>query len=422
MNEFGYDPIVIVRVVCWIAFAMLFGCYSPAYSDCQIQCGANASCPSGLTCDSSNMCRVHSSIGTCGLGSGSSVDADVLDALTCPTWQGLFPPSNFDPCDGNFPPNFGELDIEGDATFDTDALTLTEAQSSSTIGGRYNGLWAVHVTTLTTGSGLVTVTGSTPLLIVADKMMMIGSSIDASSASLTGDPSCAAVNGTGSIGAGGGGGGGGFGGTGGTGGPEAGSNAVAGGAAAGSSSLVPLRLGCSGAPGGSPSAFGGGGGGGGNSGGALELAAGTSITFASGFTLFAGGGGGGPGVSGACDSACSSGGGGGGAGGSVLLEAPMLYISGSVCAPGGGGGQGGVSNGNPPQPGSNGTCVGGPGGQGADAGGNGGDGGTAADGAPGVADDSGGGGGGGVGRIHFHASSPADVVLGSGIAIVPAAQ
>jgi hypothetical protein len=77
------------------------------------------------------------------------------------------------------------------------------------------------------------------------------------------------------------------------------------------------------------------GGPGGGGGGAIELAAYRRITITG--TVIAGGGGG----SGGCDTTTNWGsGGGGGAGGGVLVEAPVVDVSGTLAANGGGGGGG----------------------------------------------------------------------------------
>ncbi len=75
---------------------------------------------------------------------------------------------------------------------------------------------------------------------------------------------------------------------------------------------------------------------GGYSGGAIQISAGGSIIVSGSGVVDASGGGGRRAFN-------DAGGGGGGSGGAILLEAPVVTISGSIGANGGGGGQGGVT-------------------------------------------------------------------------------
>lgn len=97
----------------------------------------------------------------------------------------------------------------------------------------------------------------------------------------------------------------------------------------GDADLVPLFGGMSGQWGGSGAGLGGGGG------GALQISAGMRISVPG--TINAGGGGGREGR----ETWITSDAGGGGSGGAVLLEAPVLSITGTITAEGGGGGGGG---------------------------------------------------------------------------------
>lgn len=114
------------------------------------------------------------------------------------------------------------------------------------------------------------------------------------------------------------------------------------------------------------------------------------------------------GSGGGTDAAGGGGGGGGGSGGLIVIESPLVDVSGATLfATGGGGGQGGDANSNGEDAAdADSTTVAAPGG---DAGGNGGNGGNGAltgDGEAGDSDNSGGGGGGGgVGYIRIFSKS-----------------
>ena len=205
-----------------------------------------------------------------------------------------------------------------------------------------------------------------------------------------------------------GGSGGSFGAVGGRGGPAGIAGSPQPGTVFGTASLVPL-FGGGGGGGGSGMASGGTGGGGG---GALQLVAAVRIDVTGTLITAGAGGGGGDGTF------TFGAGGGGGAGGGLLLEAPMVLVTGVLAANGGGGGGGAYqaqdagAAGMAGQP----SAVPAPGGQGGSsgsptngAGGAGGAastaaevGGTGSGGAP-----NGGGGGGGVGRIAIYSRSGA---------------
>lgn len=58
------------------ALALLAGCYSPAYRDCEVGCASGA-CPSGLSCDPAlRVCRVEGATGAC----GATADATRADS------------------------------------------------------------------------------------------------------------------------------------------------------------------------------------------------------------------------------------------------------------------------------------------------------------------------------------------------------
>ena len=262
--------------------------------------------------------------------------------------------------------------------------------------------------TVTIGSD-VHVTGSKPLVLVAEQELTISGTLDASSTRVpaqigaaadfaTCPAASAAATGNGQIGAshtaGGGGAGGSFGDNGGDGGKGAGNRA--GGTHGAKPTTNALHGGCAGEDGGpSPTNNAGIGG---HSGGAIYLVAGGEILVDNTGIVFADGEGGGAGQ------ATGGGGGGGGSGGLIALEAPQISVLGFVVANGGGGG------------GAGGTASGGPGidavfttydqqaggGPGADSstgdGGPGGDQGTTK-GTKGVDSGGGGGGGGGGGAV-----------------------
>jgi hypothetical protein len=405
---------VIAREACCVAFAIV-GCYSPSYIDCQVKCGSDSACPSGLMCDmAANACRSPSSQACAIVADAGPVDA------ACSSWNGLFPASNFDPCDGSLPPTGSGLNIEQSSTLSTTDGTLAVGSNDPiTVGVAYNGMWLIHERSITIDD-VVLVTGTLPLVLVADTTITVSHAFDVRATSTNGDSSCVSPDAGANSPVGGGGGGGGYGSDGASGGAESGGAAQAGQSSNGPVTLVPLRFGCGGGAGGSPDGSSPGGAGG-DAGAALELAAGTSIVITSQGTLTATGGGGGAGA-GSVQSGYSSGGGGGGTGGSILLEAPALEIDGAVCAPGGGGGQGDAAGGTIPSMGTNGTCAGGQGGANEATGGPGGNGGddSSLSGYAGTSADSGGGGGGSVGRIHFNAL-PSGLTIGSGV-IVPNAQ
>ncbi|MCE9579922.1 MAG: hypothetical protein K8W52_42790 [Deltaproteobacteria bacterium] len=175
--------------------------------------------------------------------------------------------------------------------------------------------------------------------------------------------------------------------------------------------LVPLSGGAGGGMGGNGAVGGGGG-------GAIQITSFVSITVATdpaanaGAQLDATGRGG--------QGSATQGGGGGGAGGAILLEAPMISISGNVTTNGGGGGSGRVSA-NTGAKGSSTSATPAAGGAGDAIGGTGGNGGAGAI-APTAGSglvDGGGGGGGAYGRIRFNV--PASSLTTSNAVVSPAA-
>ncbi|ACY14632.1 hypothetical protein [Haliangium ochraceum] len=139
---------------------------------------------------------------------------------------------------------------------------------------------------------------------------------------------------------------------------------------------------------------------GGAGGGAIQLTAGVRIEIGGDGSIHVGGGGGSGGSN--CPGN-AGGGGGGGAGGSIYLQAPVVNNVGTLAANGGGGGSGRGNTSNPGQNGKASTEVASGGSSGGGVGGNGGCGGASGDSScPQTGEDNeanGGGGGGAVGRI-----------------------
>ncbi len=389
-----------------LGIAALAGCYSPEVRDCAISCAAS-SCPGGYTCEqASGLCRVAGATGSCEGGDGGMT----IDSGPPPCWGG-FSPTNYDPCAAAFPP-VGPLQmIDAPASIDTDTGILTMSGATSVIGAPYvfdvDPVMLVHVTSLAI-TAHTQVTGSLPLLVVADGQITIAAAIDASTATGVAYSACTYQTLPDTSPDGRGGQGGGYGGNGGRGGDgNDGGTAVTGPLgvpANGNPSIAPLRVGCIGAAGATSAGVGAGSGG--SAGGAIELSAQSSIVMTVASAVYADGGHGGNGTSTGAD---ASGGGGGGAGGAIIIEAPMLTFDAGaqLCAVGGGGGGGGEDgttvaaalDGSQCTPGSGGgTHV------------IGGAGGGANDGGPGdnynVNFGAGpGGGGGAAGRVHLHGSS-----------------
>lgn len=411
----------------WLFLMALASCYSPAIAPCRLAC-AGTTCPDGLVCNNEGMCA-ESESATCTMAGFDGGDGN--DVGGC-GWPMI---SNVDPC----PLGAGEtermIDINsgpGMATINTDSLVVSgisglTLQTATQLGTPANQVVvAVAKTWLQRASTTLTITGSRPLIIVAD-MVMINGPINVAPA--INDAMCPTRGQSGvdvaSPAGGGGGGGGGFGlnatnsagKRGGNGGNFAGPPSATGGpggeggdesAGAMAEMLRPLRGGCSGGRGGSAGVMAVPGGTPGLGGGAIQISARTSIRIAA--PINAPGGGGGPG---SLTTPARSGAGGGGAGGAILLEAPAVdLMGGALCANGGGGG--GTGGSEATAKGQTGSCTNTPamGGSGTTnddgLGGSGATGGTAAkvgtDGAPvaGNPGHGGGGGGGSVGRIRVN--------------------
>ncbi len=185
------------------------------------------------------------------------------------------------------------------------------------------------------------VSGGNALVLVAATTIDVQGTLDASGTPTTTPVTnsvCNNVSGGSfaATGTGGGGGGGAFGDVSGTGGAGGTANAEGGNGASAISSIIVVRAGCAGAPGGTFDPFGttslGG-----VPGGAIYMIAGTSVTVESGGVVLANGGGGG-------GAAANEGGGGGASGGLVGFDSLVVDIEGTVTADGGGGGGGGGAN------------------------------------------------------------------------------
>jgi hypothetical protein len=316
----------------------------------------------------------------------------------------------------------GDLAL-GTSTIDTTNLTagtlpagVTFDATAQSAGGAQ--VAVLHVRGFSVTGGVVKVTGSRPLVIVACGDVTISGTLDASAAGATPGAGGAASNmGTGAGAAGqhvgmstdSGGGGAGFATAGGAGGDASGElQLVARGGAAGSpygdtaqATLEGGSGGGRGSPGDAqcPTQPGGAGG------GAIQIYSTSSIHVTGGINV--GGGGGAAGLP--CGGMFSGAGSGGGSGGALYLQAPSVTIDGTLAANGGSGGGAG-SGGGSGQPGHNGALDNQPapgGAGGGPAGGRGGNG-AAATTAPETAPNSdfmsgsnSGGGGGAVGRIRI---------------------
>ncbi len=302
-------------------------------------------------------------------------------------------------------PLTGDLSLAGDNVIDTDNVG-TGGCTEILPQDAGPSLCVLEAGTISI-SGVVSVHGPNPLVLIADQSIDIPGTIDASShlGGSTGPGARSTCTGNGgksaaAVPAGGGGGAGGsFGSAGGDG--EAGAGGTLGGKALVPTPVTVVTGGCRGGTGGD-GVGGGGEGAGGQGGGAVYLIAGGSISIP-GTVAASGAGGrfGGPGV----DS--GAGAGGGGSGGFIGFDAPSIDITGFVHANGGGGGGGNGDN--PDGAGKSGkdptvvlvAAAGGDGGVGG--GGHGGsgfaEGSPSHDGDPASAELCGGGGGGGGGGI-----------------------
>jgi hypothetical protein len=256
-------------------------------------------------------------------------------------------------------------------------------------------------------SELVMVTGTRPLVLLAENSVEITSVLDASSRrgmrTGAGAQMCASGNGANGLNGAGGGGGGSFGFSGGAGG--SGQSGAMFPASGGMPSTVSPQTavygGCAGGAGGIGGTSGVGAASAGDGGGAIYVIAGTQIHVAAGASINASGAAGGGAL------AKLNGGGGAGSGGFIALDAPMIIIDGELFARGGGGGGGGGTSA-ASSPGTEAIGAGGavPGGAAASGGSRGGDGCGAPGGTVGgfasSAPAGGGGGGGACGRIRLY--------------------
>jgi hypothetical protein len=278
-----------------------------------------------------------------------------------------------------------------------------------------------------------TATGTNPLVLIAMDAITVSGTLDVSSHSgetVGGDPAlgagarttagCFATGVDGPAGAGSNGGGGGaggsFGAVGGAGGNGGNNNQTSHGTPMAAMPPRQLNGGCPGGHGGDGAGGLISGGSGGNPGGAVYLLAGRSIAIAGKVNASGAGG-----VGGIEGNNSSGGGGGGGAGGLIVLEAPLVTVTGSVFANGGGGGAGAGNVGDNSDNGKPGSdpataLTAAPGGGGTSGGGNGGAGaaGTTAaaagnKGGGGAPQSAGGGGGGGAGVIRVLGPSPSSI-------------
>ena len=336
------------------------------------------------------------------------------DAVNCDDLL-PFQPSNFARCDM---PAVGVGIVVGAssvAVLDTKAMSFqidqVDVAFNSVVIAQPGGPELLVITAdSVTIDGQLSVVGARPVAIVAVGAFTVTGSLSAGASTTTSgpgadvsacgtDPDGATQLATDGLIAGSGGGGGGFAKAGGIGARiPTGPSDVPGGAANGTTSLIPLRGGCHGGDGGFGNAVGGGGGGG------LQLVAGVRLQIGGSVSA--------PGGGGTGTSVMGGGGGGGGSGGAILLEAPDLSIGGFVSAQGGAGGEGSRRTDGFTGAGQDGhtsdataaVCV-----PVSASGGKGGDGGAGAtlpgNGTPGVSDTlnaaGGGGGGGSVGRIHL---------------------
>jgi hypothetical protein len=308
------------------------------------------------------------------------------------------------------------------STIDTSMLTIDGATSPYFVR---QGEYAVLLAGGFAVQGPVVIKGTSPLIVAANGRVTIMANIDLGATRSVPGPGATSIGAGGagttvllpSVRASSGGGGGSYG----TIGSQGSTNkptvipAGSGGPSYGMSSGDPLMGGSPGGKGGfafGPVGLGGGGG------GALQISSAISIRLDA--SVNAGGGGGGGGGAG------STGGGAGGAGGEILLESPLIAISGTLAANGGGGGGGGSGDAGPPgttgQDGGSSRAMGGIGGipQGCDGGA--GSFGASGGGRPSACENSkGGGGGGGAGWIwlRYRAATPPDL---TGATITPPAS
>ncbi|MFT3714215.1 MAG: hypothetical protein QM817_41660 [Archangium sp.] len=388
-------------------------------------CTAPGECFTSNGCNASGQCQFSLRTGSCSGGGSCAADGGCVTSVIFP-----YTPSNF--TEPQLPVSAGALNVNcattlvtesGDGGIDWTTCSGGPAKPPFTVinvGGTPTVL--LFADTLVVGNALRT-TGARPVIIAVRTTVNINSTINASSANdglgAGGHTGCNAVErggdgeASGNPETGGGAGGGAFGTNGGSGaaGSNGGPRGDAGVVMNTAQTLTPLRGGCRGGSGGRVSQANGGFGG--RGGGAVQISAGSTITFGSLGSVQANGQGGQGGNSGQ-----RTGGGGGGSGGAILLEGTTLTMGPiSVLAANGGAGaegSGGQLNGGDGQDGpvsaAQATCNS----TGTGCGGNGGDGasrmggsanGLAPFGANCASNPPGGGGGGGVGRIRLNLTS-----------------
>jgi hypothetical protein len=383
--------------------APISACFHPSYSP-QEACGRGGACPGGTMCNmTSGFCE--------GPGGGPIVDASTGDAIG--------PGGPVHVCLGTFVNVCADVP-RGGLNLMTETVDTSDISASTKClpAGAYTTQPAVDACviasqTITIPSGnTISVTGRKRLILLADEVLTVTGKLDA--ASRGGDAGPAAdtgpclfnvTNPTTAIE-----GGGGWGGTFGKVGNNGGSTPSGGlGGEAGSQlQITTLGGGCPGGAGANNSS-GAGGGNGGHGGGAVLLLAGQRIAIDGVVNASGAGGTGGK---------ARGGGGGGGAGGMIILEAPIVRITGQCFANGGGGGEGGsVLNGADGGE-SSAPDAAGSGGTNNPIGGSGGTGGVGTTGSKGGGDGvvdtptdtgGGGGGGGGVGIIKILSADPGTI-------------
>lgn len=367
------------------------------------------------TCSAEGACQFTVRAGACDAGTGAGTCNSSFACVPSPRFP--YQPSNF--VEADLPDAGTDFTVGCAIVIDTttpsllggSCATLPAFTVINPAGAEPTVLFLVNDFTVSLGASFE-VRGSRPAIFAVLGNVDIAGQIIVGNAAGT-SPACG-NGGTGFKSPGGqgngGGGGGGFGTAGGVGGSSNNAGAGAAGISNGTSTLIPLRGGCTGGEGG----FGGAGavGAGGKGGGALQISAVGSLSI-NGLVAAFGRGGGAPTFS------QYSGGGGGGSGGALLFEGQTVALgqNARVVANGGGGSEAGSGA----NPGTDGRLDAQPaaGGSGGAAGsGNGGAGGAGTllplSGLPGGnADQGGGGGGGAVGRIRINASTSCSYLAGS---------
>lgn len=77
------------------ALALLAGCYSPTYRDCEVGCASGA-CPAGLSCDPAlRVCRVEGATGACGVTADATPSDSTGRDVSASNYCALAPPHLF---------------------------------------------------------------------------------------------------------------------------------------------------------------------------------------------------------------------------------------------------------------------------------------------------------------------------------------